>query len=320
MAKTRIAIVGLGAIGGSIGMALRQAEADVEVIGHDKEPLASRRAQKVGAVDKTHWNLISACEGADLVILAIPLLAIRDTLKVLGSELRRDCVVMDTATVKDTVEQWAAELLPETVHFVGTDPIVGTDTSGPDAATADLFKGATWCITSSPGVPSDAIQLVADVVTLLGAKPYFVNSVEHDGLLAATDHLPLVVAAALLKAVAESPSLREMSKLGGAQFAQVTLPVTVEVETARDICVLNRENIVRWLDFVQTTLQDAREIVASGDQARVEALFEQAHENRIKWLMGEDADTPPIDYRGGVSVGSMLFGRIPRFRRPSEKK
>ena len=323
MAKVKIALVGLGAIGGSIGLALRQAGSDagtsrpasespqVEIIGHDKDPHASRQALKIGAVHKSDWNLISTCEGADLVILAIPLLAIRDTLKAIAPYLREDCVVTDTATVKKPVLEWAEEILPKRVHFIGGDPIVATTESGIAAAKANLFQGATWCLSPTIFAASEATQLVTDIASFLGAKPYFVDPVEHDGLLAATDHLPLVLAATLLGAVSDSPALREMSKLGGRNFAQVTLPATAEVETSRDICLLNRENIARWLKAMETALHEAQAIISGGETGQVQAFFERARENRDKWLRGEEQDTPTADYQALSSMGSLLFGRLP---------
>jgi prephenate dehydrogenase len=222
MAQLQIAIIGLGAIGSSIGLALRQANERKEgaplefrLVGHDKNPEASRQAHKAGAVQKTEWNLISACEGADVVILALPLIAIRDTLKAITPYLRADCLLTDTATVKGAVLQWASEILPETVHFVGGNPIVATVASGIAGAKADLFQGAHWCLTSTTRSAPAAIERVTEIITRTGAKPYFVDAVEHDGLLAATDHLPLVLAATLLQQLAASPSFREMSKVGG---------------------------------------------------------------------------------------------------------
>ncbi len=110
MAKPRITIVGLGLIGNSIGLALTQGQRKFEVVGHDKDNKAAGQSRKIKAVDKTEWNLISACDGADLVILALPAIAIRDTMQALAHELKPGCVVMDTASVKAPVQRWADEI------------------------------------------------------------------------------------------------------------------------------------------------------------------------------------------------------------------
>ncbi len=321
MTKTRVTIVGLGALGCSVGLALRQSGIEVEIIGHDKEPLASRQAQKAGAVHKTHWNLISACDGADLVVLAIPLLGIRDTLKALGGELRPGCVVTDTATVKAPVAAWAAEFLPETVHYVGGDPIVATEGSGAEAAKADLFQEATWCITSAPPASSEAIQLVTDVVSACGATPYYVDALEHDGLMAATDHLPTVLAAALLKAVGASPALREMAKVGSQRLLEATVPATADAATTRDICLMNRDNILRWLEVMQATLKEAQQIVAGGDEAQVGAFFEEARASWLRWQREDAAAASDVDLCDMMpSLRSMILGRMRGLDRSASKK
>lgn len=322
MAKLKVALVGLGAIGSSIGLALRRTEADLEIIGHDKDPLAARQAQKMGAVHKTHWNLISTCEGADLVVLSIPLPGIRDTLQALAPYLREGCVITDTATVKAPVMEWAAELLPEGVFFVGGDPIVSVEGSGSSAVTADLFKGATWVMCTAKGTVSEAIQLVSDLVSLLGAKPYFMDALEHDSLQAATDHLPLVMGAALLNTLGQSPALREMSKVGGQNLVHLTAASTADVASLRDIAVLNRDNIARWLGEMEEALRQAREIITRGDREQIEAFFTRAQESRKRWLVGEQEDAPTPELHS-FSFGSMFLGRMslkePRANRPAKK-
>ena len=103
MAKSRITIIGLGLIGGSIGLALKKAKVDVEIVGHDKDSGVANRAQKRGAVDRTDWNLHGACDGASLIFLAIPLAGIKDTLAALGTSLGSGVIVSDTATSKAPV-------------------------------------------------------------------------------------------------------------------------------------------------------------------------------------------------------------------------
>jgi prephenate dehydrogenase len=311
MASTRVTIVGMGAIGCSIGLGLQAAEANVELIGHDSDPGAARRAIKAGAVPKTHWNLLSACDEADLIVLSLPLSAVEKTLEVIGPELRVDCVVMDTTTVKAPVIEWAEAHLPETAHFVGTNPIVASDGVGVDAAKSDLFQDAVWSICSSTRTPSEALQLVTDIVAALGASPYFVDAGEHDGLLAASDHLPLVVASALLRTIAESKMLDQMAKLGGPQLARVTSPVMMDAEMAREICLTNKENLVRWLATMRSALDVAGQVIAEGDPDELDAFFKQAQDTWGTWLKGEQGESP-LDRRDLMpSWRTTLFGRLP---------
>ena len=119
------------------------------MVGHDKDPKHAGAAQKMKAVDRTDWNLINACEKADLVVLAVPLNAVEDTLKAIAADLKPGCVITDTVSLKQPVLAAAERWLPDSVSFVGGDPLVTSDGSGPDAASADLFEASLYCITPS---------------------------------------------------------------------------------------------------------------------------------------------------------------------------
>lgn len=296
MKKPRITIVGLGFIGGSIGLALHQAEADFEIGGHDREHAVARKAKKTGAVDKTDWNLVSACEGADLIVIATPVGAIKDTLTAVGPYLKPGCLITDTASIKAQVIEWAEEILPEEVNFVGGNPIVsdvgttaaGRPSKGIDAARADLFSGAIYCLTPAAGTASDAVRLASDFVYLLGAEPYFLDPLEHDGLMAGVDHLPFVLSAALLGITTESASWREMRRLAGGAFESATRFVSADPTTYGDACLVNRENIVRWIDTCLRRLGELRETILAEDAEKLEQVFEKALIARQRWLKSRE--------------------------------
>ena len=313
MSKPRITIVGLGFIGGSIGLALHQAEVDFEVVGHDRERGAANRAKKIGAVDKTDWNLVSACEDADLIVIAIPVGGIKDTLAAIGPYLKPGCLITDTASIKAPVIEWAEEILPEEVNFVGGDPIVANagTAEGIDAASADLFSGAIYCLTPAAGAAPDAVRLASDFAYLLGAKPYFLDSLEHDGLMAGVDHLPFVLSAALLGVTTESPSWREMRRLAGGAFENATRFVSADPSTYRDACLVNSENIVRWIDACSEKLGELKEIIQAGDAEKLGQLFEEALIARQRWLNAKErgdweGQSPEIPGMG--SFMGQLFG------------
>jgi len=291
MSKPRITIVGLGLIGGSIGLALRQTGNDYEVVGHDREHAVAGKARKLGAVSKTEWNLISACEEADLITIATPVMAIKETLTAIAPYLKPGCLVTDTASIKGPVMAWAKEILPETVNFVGGDPIISQEASiggslptGIEGARADLFQGGLYCLTPSPETSPQAVQLATDLVHLLGAKPFFLDAAEHDGLVAGVDHLPFVLSAALLETTIQSPAWREMRKLAGDVFQSATHFSSGDAATYRDACLINRENIVRWIDTCLAKLTELREIIAAQEAEKLEKTFEEAMSVRDRWL------------------------------------
>jgi len=313
MTKPRITIVGLGFIGGSIGLALHKAEGDFEVVGHDQERSVATQARKIGAVDRIHWNLISACEDADLIVMAIPISGIKDTLEAIGPYVKDGCLITDTATTKAQVIRWAEEILPEGVHFVGGDPVVGDGSAGGiDAARADLFSGAIYCLTPAASAAPDAVRLASDFVSLLGAVPYFLDPLEHDGLMAGVDHLPFVLSAALLGITTESAAWREMRKLAGGVFEEATRFVSADPMAYRDACLVNSENIVRWIDACSERLAEFRETILARDSEKLGQVFETALMARQKWLKaraeGNWEGREPVELPTMGSFMGQLFG------------
>lgn len=283
MAKPRVTIVGLGLIGNSIGLALSQEKREFEIVGHDKESKAAALAKKMRAVDKTDWNLLGACEGADLVILALPLQAIRSTLEALANELKAGCVVIDTASVKAPILGWANELLPETVRYVGTNPIVSNPESGGEAARADLFLHATWAICPAPTSDPAAVQVASDLAERLGAQPLYLDPTEHDSMMAAVEHLPALLSTLLFSSITGRPGWREMRRLAGGQFESTTRLVSADPQIYRDVTLANQENLARWIETFIEDLKHWREVILAGDSEALDGLFAGVTEAREQW-------------------------------------
>ncbi len=293
MPKSRVTIVGLGFIGGSMGLALKKSKLDVEIIGHDKDSSVAARAHKRGAVDSTKWNLIDACDGAGLIVLALPIDGIKSTLAALQPHLAPGVIVTDTATTKTAVLEWAASL-PKDVQFIGGDPVIKADYAGAnagiDAADAEIFKDTAYCIVPSKTSAAQAVDTLASFATILGAKPYFIDAAEHDGLMAAVQHLPALLATALLAATARSDGWREMSKVAGADYRTATGVAPTEGAAAHEQFLAHRTDLVRWIDAVSKELRDLREMLDRQDAAALEALVDAAAVERTRWLRGRQED------------------------------
>jgi prephenate dehydrogenase len=297
MPKSRVTIVGLGLIGGSLGLALKKSKLDIEVVGHDKNLGVAGRALKRGAVDKTEWNLINACEGAGLIVLAIPLDGIKDTLAALKPYLQPGVIVTDTATTKAPVLEWAKDL-PEGVHFIGGNPVIKPTRAvtgrGIDAADAELFRGATYCLTPSTTAVPKAIEAMSSFATLVGAQPYFIEAIEHDGLMAGVQHLPTLLATALASVVMQSQGWRERGKLASADFRAATELVPLDDRTAREQFLAHRTDLVRWIDTIIEELRDLRGMCEREDADALKALIQSIAQERDKWLSGKlDASAAP---------------------------
>ncbi len=318
----KVTIVGLGLVGSSIGLALRKSSAKIAVVGHDKNAEIARRAHKSGAVDKTEWNLIQACDGSDLVVLSTPLTEIRDTLAALANELMPGCVVTDTGRLKVPVLQWAQDTLPSTVHFVGGHPIVSMLSSSvpmQDEAewaqpSAELLSGATYCLTPSAHTAPEALQRVADLTETVGAKPYYLDAAEHDGLIAALESLPLLSALTLQATVSSAPAQREILRLSGLEFAAATHVLGTDTQELADLLIHNADNTIRWLDTMQDKLTTLRQSLADGDLSILRQFVTATVEAREAWLRSQS--TPEeMDY-GDFGVGHMMFGDLLKTRRP----
>jgi len=284
MAKTKITIVGLGHVGTAIGLALAGETRNYEIIGHDKDPKAAGAARKSKAVDSTEWNLITACEGASIIVLALPVLAIRETMLAVAPYLQEGALLTDTASLKEPVLQWADETLPDHVDFVGGDPVIGSMDSHSEEPTAETLKGALYCLCPSPRAKPEAVRLTAGLVERLGAKAYFVDAAEHDGLMAAVDHLPMVLAASLLHSTTGSSGWRDMRRLAGGQYESGTRFASDTPAIFRDACLHNRQHVLHWLDAFIEDLLGWKALISEGDSERLERAYDEAMKARQEWL------------------------------------
>ncbi len=294
----RITIIGLGLIGGSLGLALKAARLkNVEIVGHDRDAEVTARARKRGAVDQGEWNLISAVRTADMVIIATPVQAVREIFTQVAQHLPEGCVVTDTASTKAEVMTWAEELLPEHVSFIGGHPMAGKESTGIDAADATLFQNSMYCLLPSARASQGAIDSCLGLARTAGATPYFVDAHEHDGFAAAISHLPLVMSAALVSTVASAPSWREVARLASSGFRDVSRLASGDEEMSRDICITNRESLVRWIDRFVEVMLHYRRLVAD-EPERLGQEFRAAREARDRWLAikaGLVTDEPKVE-------------------------
>ena len=297
----QITVVGTGCIGASIGLALHQAAQPLLVVGHDKQPNNAGAARKLKAVDRTDWNLPNACENADVIVLALPLNAIEETLKAIAPCLKEGCVIADTAILKQPVLTWAEQLLPDTVSFVGGDPLVTAAAAGPAAARADLFQGSLFCVTPSPRAHPDAVSLVSSLVSLLGARPFFLDAAEHDGLMAGAVQLPQAMALALWRSAVADPGWRDMRKMAGGEYDALGALMGEDADPLAGALLSNRGHVLPWLDAYMDQLRALRKMLAEGTPESLSQFGEQAMDARRQWLLdrrrqfSEEMPMPPIE-------------------------
>ncbi|MCX8066716.1 MAG: prephenate dehydrogenase [Anaerolineae bacterium] len=330
--QTRVTIIGLGCVGSSIGLALRRQSPSLEVMGHDKDPEIARRAAQKGAVTRIHWNLPAACERASLIVLALPLPAVRETMEALGPYLEEGCVVTDTAPLKVPVLQWASQYLPPRVHFITGFPIPGPKVDlrdplqGPEAARADLFEGGFYCVTPAPDTASEAVSALLGLADVLKARPLFLDPVENDGLQAGAMGLPQLVALALLRTLVDAPGWADMRKIVGYDFASLTGPLQAGTASTWSAgALLNRENLIQRLDMFLEELHRLREWILEENREAVEKAYAQAAAWRNQWLQERAQGMPEVGERPaelptmGEQMSQIFFGGLFR-RRPPRKE
>ena len=283
----RVAIVGLGLIGGSIGLALRKARAAQQVAGYDMGRGVCERARKIGAIDQAHNSLADAVRGAELVILATPVGAIRALLQDIAPALSPGAVVTDVASTKAQVISWAEEFLPAHVAFVGGHPMAGKEISGVESADPSLFHQCIYCLTPTPHTKPLAITKVSHLVEVLGARVRFLEAAEHDGQVASVSHLPFLASVALMDTVAADPSWSDSSLLASTGFRDASRLAAGDPAMYRDICLTNSTAIVRKIDDYIADLQRLRDHIIERDK-RIDEIFANAQQLRQQWQSSQD--------------------------------
>lgn len=311
-----ITIIGVGLIGSSVGLALKRSKAisGLKIVGHDREPNASRASARRKAIDSVAWNVENAVKDADMVIVATPVMGIKEVMQDMAPHLPAGCVVTDTGSTKTDVLKWAEELLPGNVSFVGGHPLAGKEDSGPGAATADLFQGANYCIMPGTGASTEAVQTVVRMAEYIGAKPFFLGAQEHDSFVAAVSHLPIVLSSALVGATTASAAWHEISRVAASGYRDITRLASGDPEMNRDICLTNAKELGSWLDRVIGELLEIKRHLAEEDGKALGQYFANVYEEREKWLAGlvsgPNVGTSTELPSAGDRMGALFFGEL----------
>lgn len=282
----RVAIVGLGLIGGSLGLALRKMGAAQHVAGYDLGRGVSEQARRAGAIDEAYDALADAVRGAELVVLATPVGAIHTLLIQIAPMLMPGCVVTDVSSTKAQVMHWASELLPASVSFVGGHPMTGKELSGVEAAEAELFRGCVYCLCATERTRPSAVKKVSTLIETLGARLRFMDPIQHDIQVASVSHLPFIASVALVNTVANTNSWHEAATLAAGGFRDMSRLAAGSPEMYRDICLTNSEAITQWIDAYIATLEQIREQIAQQSHL-LDTTFIEAQQTRQEWQLSQ---------------------------------
>jgi cyclohexadieny/prephenate dehydrogenase len=260
----RLAIIGLGLIGSSVGLACRARGLAAEIRGADIEPDHRAYAVAAGIVDLAFADAEAAAEGADMVLLAVPVGAIAPTLERIVPHLVPGAVVTDVGSVKGVVATAMERLLPNGNGVPG-HPIAGRETSGPNGASAELFVGAKCILTPSRSADPAAVARVRALWRAMGSEVLQMRPECHDEIFAAISHLPHIVAYALMGAILDLEDGESLQALGGGGLRDFTRVAMSHPVMWRDICLANREPILKMIAQFQRALADLAAMISAED-------------------------------------------------------
>jgi prephenate dehydrogenase len=285
----RIAIIGVGLIGGSIGLAARERIDELgDVVGFDPSSEALEAAVRLGAIDRSEATLEAAATGADLVLLASPVATLAENARRALAVASDEAVVTDVGSTKREI---VAAI--DDPRFIGGHPIAGAETAGVEHARADLFEDSTWFVTPTPTTTGTGLERLMRFAKSLGARPHAVDAAAHDRLLADISHLPHVLANALVTQAAGSIHGEDGTiSVVGPSFRDATRVAGANSEIWRDIYLSNHDALVPAIDSVIGRLQQFRDALAAGDADEIVRINELARSDREalleRDLVGED--------------------------------
>ncbi len=292
-----IAIIGLGLIGSSIARAARAQGAVRQIVASSRSPQTRQRVVELGLADRVVATNAEAVEGADLVIVCVPVGACGAVAKEIGPHLKPGAIVSDVGSVKSSVVRDMGPHLPKNVHFVPAHPVAGTEHSGPDAGFAELFENR-WCILTPPeGTDPEAVDKFAAFWRLLGAKVETMTPEHHDIVLAITSHIPHLIAYNIVGTAAdvEEVTQSEVIKFSAGGFRDFTRIAASDPVMWRDVFLNNKEAVLEMLGRFSEDLAALQRMIRWDDGDALQELFTRTRAIR-RSIIDAGQDTADADF------------------------
>jgi prephenate dehydrogenase len=306
--RLRVAIVGTGLIGASLGLALAKLPAVTLITAFDRDEAELSEALRRGAMGVAARSAPEAVAGADVVVLAVPVSAVPAVAAEIAPALEPGVIVTDVASVKGPIVEALQAAVPPGVHIVGGHPMAGSHETGARHASAELFVGATYLLTPTTHTDADAYRRLHGLLSGIGARVLAVRPERHDLLVAVTSHLPQLAATTLMNLAAERARdvHGELLLLAAGGFRDATRVAASNPELWMDICAENREAIIEVLDDYRERIGALRSVLAVGDEEGLRHALDDARSAR-RALPGKETVTGalveltvPIPDRPGV--------------------
>lgn len=281
MIINRLAIIGVGLIGGSLARALREAGAVGSVVGIGRSRANLEDALSLGICDEITQDALEGVRGADMVFISVPVCAIPSVVAEIAPALAPGCIVTDGGSVKTAIVRECEALMPAGCHFVGGHPIAGTEHSGASASFATLYRGKRCILTPTGRTDQAALATVDRVWRITGAEVCIMEPGHHDRIFAEISHLPHAVAYALVHAVgtADVEGENVLSYTAGG-FRDFTRIASSDPVMWRDISLMNRDALLASIDGFSASLAELRRRIDGGDEAGLTEFFTTAKKFR----------------------------------------
>jgi prephenate dehydrogenase len=282
---SRIVIVGLGLIGGSLARALKDCKLDCHITGVGRRTDVLARALSEGSIDAWTTDLVAACKDADIVLLAVPVLTIRDQLQQLAPVIGSRTVITDAASVKQHIVDDVRAVFGEVpANFVPGHPIAGSEQSGYEASSAALFRHRKVILTPLPQTDPGAVSLISAMWEAAGAKVLQMAVDRHDEVLAATSHLPHLLAFALVDTLSQQGESEEIFRYAAGGLRDFTRIASSDPVMWRDIFLTNADATVGILDEYVSDLNELRKRLVNRDGEALISMFRRANKSRASFL------------------------------------
>jgi len=278
---SRLCIIGVGLIGGSLARAMRNANAVTEIVGCGRDASHLQKAQALGVIDRYVTDPAEAVAGADMVVLAVPLGAMQGVMERIAPALTGRCIVTDVGSAKGSVVNAAKQVfktIPSTL--IPGHPIAGTEKSGVEASFAELFQNRRVILTPTETSDTDAVQKVRAMWEMCGAEVVEMGVAHHDEILAATSHLPHMLAYALVDTLARMDDSREIFDFAAGGFRDFTRIASSDPDMWHDICLANHDALVKVLEAFSDDLRLLADAVRRSDSAFLKDTFTRAKQAR----------------------------------------
>ncbi len=277
----RLAIIGVGLIGGSLARVLREKGEVAEVVGIGRGETNLQKAVELGVIDSYALDPLVGVAGADVVFIATPVCSIVDMVARIAPVIAPGCVVTDGGSVKGEIVAACENLMAEGTFFVGGHPIAGTENSGVEASFPTLYQGKRCILTPTTGTDSSALAKVARMWELAGSEVVKMDVDKHDHVVAAISHLPHMVAYSLVNAVGGYDRFSEnILKYSAGGFRDFTRIASSDPAMWRDIALMNRGAVLEMMDFFQESFASLRTLVDAGDGEGLADFFSRSKQNR----------------------------------------